>query len=263
MRKYGGVLIYEGRDDHGVIEVVDDSLERSLHFGTPPKQSSMLLSSPLHLVLSYTRAMVAPLLFLQGEPRRVLLVGLGGGSLAKFFLQHFPRCHVDVVELRSEVERVARSHFHLPDSPRLHVEIADAGEFMKSAPLPEFGAYQMILIDAFAATGIAKSVSGLHFFESCRERLAQEGIIAVNLWARDSVGLGVMIDTMRDGLDTSVLRLPIVDKDNIIALAGNFASTRRTGRLLSERARDFQSRYEVEFPAFLRVLRYNNPAQSL
>ncbi|HEY0720688.1 MAG TPA: spermidine synthase, partial [Gammaproteobacteria bacterium] len=88
MQKYDGLLVHRTQDEWGPIEVVDDMLHRSLHFGTEPKQSSMLLSDPLALVLSYTRAMTTALLFVP-QVRRVLLIGLGGGSLAKFFLHHF------------------------------------------------------------------------------------------------------------------------------------------------------------------------------
>lgn len=84
MRIYGdGTLIHQAQTDDGVIEVVDNGDSRSLHFGTYPRQSSMRLSDPAHLALSYTQSMMGCLL-LNPIPRRVLVIGLGGGSLVKF-----------------------------------------------------------------------------------------------------------------------------------------------------------------------------------
>src|SRR5512138_3544669 len=91
MQRYDGHLVHRTQDELGPIEVVEDTLYRSLHFGTEPKQSSMLLGDPLALVLSYTRSMTTALLFVP-QVRRVLLIGLGGGSLAKFILHHIPGC---------------------------------------------------------------------------------------------------------------------------------------------------------------------------
>jgi len=54
---------------------------RSLHIGSDTIQSSMRLARPHDLELAYTRSMMAFLLF-TGCLRRVLMVGLGGGSLA-------------------------------------------------------------------------------------------------------------------------------------------------------------------------------------
>ena len=87
MHRYGGIVIHQSRDEHGTIEVVEDGAYRSLHFGSEPKQSSMELHNPIRLALTYTRAMTAALLF-NDAPRSVLLIGLGGGSLAKFLLHH-------------------------------------------------------------------------------------------------------------------------------------------------------------------------------
>jgi len=259
MRKYGGSVIFATRDDHGLIEVVQDDFERSLHFGTGPKQSSMSLTDPLRLQLSYTRAMVAPLLFQPTDPQRVLIVGLGGGSLAKFFLQHFPQCRVDAVELRPAVAQVAHDWFHLPRTPRLHIALDDAAAFMAHADA-EFGDYQLILVDAFAPAGIAHTICGLAFFENCRARLADNGILAVNLWSHDEIELDEMLETTRDGMELPVLRLPVLNKDNVIALSGK-PLLQRTKRPLAERAQAWERRYEVEFPDLLKGLRKHNPLQ--
>ena len=99
---------------------------RTLHVGGEAIQSSMRIDDPFALALDYTRCMMAFLLFYP-EPREALMIGLGGGSLAKFFYKQFKRTHVRVVELDSRIVIAAREHFTLPpDNARLKVEVGDA-----------------------------------------------------------------------------------------------------------------------------------------
>ena len=83
MYKYDGLLIHESHDDEGILEVIDNKGFRSLHFGSSPKQSSLLIADPNKLVLDYVRAMTSWLLFKPSLEDDALLIGLGGGSLAK------------------------------------------------------------------------------------------------------------------------------------------------------------------------------------
>src|SRR6185436_1620162 len=101
---------------------------RTLHVGGEAIQSSMRLEDPYALALDYTRCMMGFLLF-HPEPREALMIGLGGGSLAKFFHRNFKKTAVRVVELDERVVVAARTHFALPpDDARLRVEIADGAE---------------------------------------------------------------------------------------------------------------------------------------
>lgn len=256
MYKYGGIVIHEARDALGTLEVVEDGYQRSLHFGSDPKQSSMDLNDPLRLALSYTRAMLSALLF-NTDPRRVLLLGLGGGSLAKFLLHHFPACRIDAVEYRESVYEVARSHFHLPDDPRLVPHFADAADFIRRADVAHSD-YDLILVDAFTADGVAQATSGLSFFEACRTRLAADGVLAANLWSADSIKLDDIISDLSDAFDGRLLRLPVDGKANVIALTTQQGKPRRELRRLDKQATTLQQQLGLEFSAFLNRLRKNN-----
>src|SRR3569623_2268604 len=100
MRKYHVKLVHRSRDADGPLEVVDDGLTRTLHYGNDTRQSTMALADQVNLMLVYTRAMMSCLLF-QPAPRRELMIGLGGGSLAKILLHYFPRSDVEAVERRA------------------------------------------------------------------------------------------------------------------------------------------------------------------
>lgn len=257
MQKYDGLLVHRTQDELGPIEVVEDSLHRSLHFGTEPKQSSMRLDEPLTLVLSYTRAMTAALLFVP-EVRRVLLIGLGGGSLAKFLLNHYPDARLDVVEFRPAVHRVARDWFALPDEPRLSLHFGDGGEFICEADREQYQDYDLILVDAFEAMGIADSVCSSRFFDACRERLGEKGMLAINLWSRDRFSLDQILHYLADSFAGELLRLPVGGKENVIALAGRLPGVKRRLKQLGARAESLERTMHVEYPLLLRTLRKSN-----
>ena len=126
-----GTVVHQSQSDDGIIEVVDTGDIRSLHFGTFPRQSCMSIHTPHTLELSYTEAMMAALLF-NGLPERVLVVGLGGGSLVKFLMHHFPDCQIDVVEYRQDVVKVAHGYFQVPEyDDRLSIHIGDGYRFVQ------------------------------------------------------------------------------------------------------------------------------------
>lgn len=256
MYKYGGLLIHQSRDEHGILEVVDNGYQYSLHFGTEPRQSSMDRNDPYYLTLSYTRAMLAALLF-QHTPRRILLIGLGGGSLAKFLWQHYPGCHIDAVELRPAVHDIARSFFRLPQDARLQVHLADARNFLQCAD-GTYSDYDLILLDAFTADGVAQDTAGLMFFAACRERLSGSGVLAANLWAEDLLKLENILADLSDTFDRRLLRLPVDGKGNVIALAVQHDKPRQVLLQLEDTAKALQKNLGIEMISFLKQLRKHN-----
>src|ERR1700741_5510930 len=105
------------------IAVSDKYGYRTLHVGGEAIQSTMRISDPWSLALDYTRCMMSFLLF-HPEPREALMIGLGGGSLPKFFHRNLKKTRVRVVELDPRVVAAARAHFSLPPAgERLTVEI--------------------------------------------------------------------------------------------------------------------------------------------
>lgn len=262
MQRYHGKLIYQAEDELGSIEIVDDGLYRSLHFGTEPKQSSMLLADPVQLTLSYTRAMTTALLFCP-NPRRFLLLGLGGGSLARYLLHHYPDGLIDAVEYRPLVRDLAYSHFALPDSPRLNVLIDDAGRFLRFADTDMYRDYDVIFTDAFIGTGIARSVCSAEVFNDYRPRLQPEGMLSMNLWSEDRVQLRDILDDMQTSFSHNVMQLPVQGKENVIALASSGYRLKKRLRTVQEQGRTLEHQTGVEYGVFLRQLRKANSWLSL
>ncbi len=257
MRKYDGKLIHKVIDEEGAIEVVDDPVYRSLHFGSEPKQSSMLLRDPFHLALTYTRAMACAVLFHQA-PHKILLIGLGGGSLAKFLLHLFPNCHITAVESREAVIHVAQSHFELPTDSRLCFHIGDGGSYVRNHSTREEDRYDMIFVDAFLGSGIARSVCGISFFEACHQLLHEDGVFSMNLWNGDFITAREMLEDIRESFSGNVLKLPVEGKDNTIALATPGQAMKKQLKKLTKRAEELSEKTGIEFPLFLKQIKKHN-----
>jgi spermidine synthase len=254
MQRYGGELIYHGRDEDGVLEVVDTHGVRALHFGTPPRQSALALNNPERLELAYVRAMLCPLPFL-GEPRRALLAGLGGGSLAKFLLAEFPACEVVAVERRAKVADLAHDYFGLPRSRRLAVQIADACQWVESMRQEAAQAFDLILVDAYDHLGMDRSVNALDFFESCAALLHGQGALSVNLWGTHPLALRQSTGLLKQCFPGRAFRLAVPNRGNVIGIGLGQDVDLSDPRPANTRARELEFRTGLEMPYFLRNLR--------
>ncbi len=257
MERYGGDLIHSSRDDYGPLEIVEQERVRSLHFGSGARQSAMLLPRPDALILAYTQSMMASLL-LNAAPRSVLLVGLGGGSLARFLLHFYPDCHIDAVELRPRVVELAHGYFRLPENdPRLNIIISEAGRFLAHGAV-KYSDYDLILVDAFHGTGMAEEIGETAFFTSARARLSEHGVVAANLWANPAPLLHRTLRAMEDAFSGNLLRLPVAIRANVVALAANAPIPADYGDQWALRASAMQRFLNLDFPDFLERLQQAN-----
>lgn len=254
MRKYHGNVIHRSQDSRGIIEVVDDGYTRSMHFGNAIRQSAMDLSRPEYLVLTYTRAMTSSLLF-GPSPRRILLIGLGGGSLAKFILHHFPQCSIDAVEHRELVVKSAHAYFFLPEEQRLRIHVADGTEFVHHQSLSSPGNYDLILVDAYNDVGMDDNMAEQLFIQACHILLSADGLLAINLWGRDQPRYSRAQRTLQRCFAAKPLLLPAEGTTNIIAMALRRADHKNTLKTMEARAKFLEDRTGVELVRFSRTLR--------
>jgi spermidine synthase len=149
----------------------------TLHFADGVAQSRMVWWRPNHLLVGYTRTMMAALLW-QPAPASIGMVGLGGGSQVKFIRRHLPDARLEVIEIDPRVIAL-RGRFGLPDDDdRLRVIEADAARLLGQ----RVGVYDLLLVDGYDATGIPKALSTQRFQDQCRDALSAGGVLATNLF---------------------------------------------------------------------------------
>jgi len=149
----------------------------SLQFEDSVTQSRMLTWWPGKLLVGYTRTMMASLLW-QPQPRVIGMIGLGGGSQAKFIHRKLPTTRLEVVENNAAVIAL-RKRFRLPeDGPRLQVIHADGAEFVREGK----DRYDILLVDAYDLSGIPAALSTQDYYHTCRAALREGGVMASNLF---------------------------------------------------------------------------------
>lgn len=224
---------------------------RTLHVGGEAIQSSMRLSDPFSLELEYTRCMMSVLLF-HPRPRRVLKIGLGGGSLVKFLWKRLPGVRLRVVELDERVVRVAREQFHLPpDDARLAVEVGDGAE----ALAPE--CCDLLVLDAFADEHPPAALVSQAFFDAAWLALEEPGALVLN-FMNDDPKLDERIQRVERAFGGAVLALPALYDPNVIVIALKGAPRRLAWDGLQRRAHAFERRLGLPFPRYLPRLKRMN-----
>lgn len=171
-----GKEIYRCYDEYGPIQVFDDGLKRYLAFEEDDEQSCVLKAAPGQIQHEYTRAMLLSLLLV--DPKEVLLLGLGGGSLAMCLLEYHPELQLRAVELRRAVIKIAKKYFYLPQTDRLCVIEDDAGQYLMGDVSPA----QLILADMYGADGLDPQQLTPWFLERCHELLTDDGWLVLNCW---------------------------------------------------------------------------------
>ncbi len=224
---------------------------RTLHVGGEAIQSSMRQSDPFALELEYTRCMMSFLLF-HPRPARALKIGLGGGSLVKFFWRRLPWMQTRVVELDRRVLEVARAQFHLPaDDARLAVEIGDGAE----ALAPE--CCDLLVVDAFADEHPPAALVSQAFFDAAWLALEAPGALVLNLMNADPK-LDERIARVEHAFGGAVLALPALYDPNVIVIALKGAPRTIAWDALARRAHALERRFGLPFPRYVPRLKHMN-----
>ena len=215
--------------------VIDDGRKRSLHFSLAHVQSAMRIEDPFALELAYTRKMMAFLLFLP-DPKQILLIGLGGGSLAKYCYRHLPQARITSVEINREVIAF-RDLFEVPpDDPRFRVVHADAVAYLGDSVANGAEPADAILLDGYDHHGITPGFYDQAFYVNLRRRLAAEGVMVANL-SGERAEYQAHLALMREVFENRVLLLDVAGVKNKVAFAFNsdnfhrHFSTRANARL--------------------------------
>lgn len=151
-----------------------------LQFEGAVTQTRMLRWAPDVLWVGYTRSMLAAL-WLHPAPRRIGIVGLGGGAQVKFLHRHLPQARLAVVENDASVLALRAAFRIPPDDARLHVAHGDGAAWLRK----HAGAFDVLLVDAYDAGGIPAHMAGAAFYALCRDALAPDGVMASNLYDTD------------------------------------------------------------------------------
>jgi spermidine synthase len=241
----GYKIVHTKDSQYHRIAVVDDDTSRYLRFDSS-FQSGMYLDDPYRTRFEYSDYLQLSFAY-RAQTRRILYVGLGGGSAPKRTWRDFPGVRIDVVELDPEVVDIAYKYFELPRDPRLSVDVEDGRRYVSSHD----GPWDVIVVDAFYSDSIPFHLATREFLELARSRLTPGGLVVTNIIGAvrgpDSRLFRSMLRTYRTVFPTVAIH-PVVDAGrsdlesvrNIIVVAGEGAAPSK--QFLLDRWREVRRR---------------------
>lgn len=228
--------------------ILDKGPRRLLQFDFGAIQSAMLLSAPQRLILAYTREMMTFLLF-NADPKRILLLGLGGGSIAKFCHGHLPSADITAVEVNSDVIAFRRE-FSIPaDDRRFRVVRADGAAYVSALS----ACMDVVLADACDSSGIAAQFNSTAFYRNARNCLAPGGVFVTNVCGDESMCADHLLK-LRAAFDDEVLTLQTPTGRNLVAFAFRDRPPKRSRMQSSIAAADLKRRFRIDFPRYALLL---------
>jgi spermidine synthase len=199
---------------------------RFLHLGTEWVQGSMLRDAPYDIELEYVQRMMAGLLFMDAASlpkKHAMQLGLGSAALTKFCYKKL-RMKTTAIEINPQVVTACRVWFKLPrDDLRLHE----------------------------AAAPVLDSAD---FYADCRALLAEDGVMTVNLFGRDSSYLQSLTKIAEAFGPEAVWAFTPTREGNTVVLAQREPTRPERAELLQQ-AGVIESRWDLPAKKWLRLFK--------
>jgi spermidine synthase len=178
------VLIHTERSLYRNIMVYDDNDVRCMKFSraeTSGRQSCQSLLDRARLVFPYTKMMMGAL-WIEPSPRRILVIGLGGGTLPSALASVLPGAQIDAVEVDLAVIQVAQRFFGFRGGGNMRVYDEDGRVFVKRA-LRNRQRYDLVMLDAFDHEYIPEHLLTREFLQEVKGLLTEHGVLAANTFS--------------------------------------------------------------------------------
>lgn len=196
------------------------------------EQSALDLTNPDTLKHPYEKAMLHGLRYTD-KRGSALLVGVGGGTAAKFLHAHFPDMKINAVELDPMVLKVAERYFGLKENENLRIYTNDGRRFMEEHP----GKYDIIMIDTFGEVGIPYHLMTQEFYKLANENLSNDGILIQNMH-RNTPTFSPLLHTITTVFDQVEYDLP---ETNVILFA--YQGEKKTEDFLNQQSQDLEKSF--------------------
>jgi spermidine synthase len=180
-----GEVVYKKNSLYNSIFVYKSGSIMSLKFGRQGAvnlQSQVDLDHPQQLLLEYTRMTFCGLLY-KPDPKKMLVLGLGGGVIPTQMRHYFPSMEIDVAEIDADVVPAATKFMGFKEDDKLKVTVDDGRMFIKKQlrkkPAPK---YDLIVLDAFNGDYIPFHLMTKEFLEGVKGVLSDDGAVIANVF---------------------------------------------------------------------------------
>ncbi len=170
-----GTRVFEAESAYNYIQVVQDGTRTDLVLNEGHAVHSIYDPTTLYTHGPWDYFLLAPLFGSGAAPRRVAIIGLAGGTVARQYTSIDGPIPIDGVEIDPRIVDVGRRYFHMTE-PNLHVIVADGRYWLETTS----GRYDVIAVDAYRQPYIPFYLTTREFFASARDHLAPDGVLAIN-----------------------------------------------------------------------------------
>lgn len=210
-------VLYERASAYNnIIVTEDDSGMRVLRFErNGARQSIAKPGDPTYLGFAYTRVAFIGL-GLTEEPKRIMIVGLGGGTMPMFLRHYYPKATIDVVDIDPDVVHVAKEYFGFREDASLHAHVGDGRKFVEGVKEP----YDVVFLDAFGTRNVPPHLTTIEFMRAVKRSVKPTGVVIGNIWGRAANPMyDSMVRTYQEVFDDLyILDVPATTNKILLAL---------------------------------------------
>jgi spermidine synthase len=204
--------------------------------------SMINLTDPDDMPAPYTRLMTAGLLYPEAT-KRILMIGLGAGSVSTYLVRAIPDAQIDVVELDPGVISVARQYFGVRETDRIHIIESDGRVYLARHKAQ----YDLIVLDAFRELGVPFHLLTKEFYILVKEHLVPGGAVATNVTGGTRLYSSTLV-TLRAVFPTVDVYPDFEDADQAQVVTVAASIPEPSAEMLMERARALQKDYHFRYP---------------
>jgi spermidine synthase len=246
---------------------------RFLHFGTWWVQGAMRINKPDFIELEYAQQMMAGLLFLDPNDKRLsqinkksnhqpfhmVQLGLGTGALTKFAHKSFPKAKVTAIDLNPAVIVAARVMFQLPP-PNKNLDIIQGDALKYVTNMKNSESIDLLQVDLYDATARGPALSSPDFYQGCYDSLKSPGVMTVNLFGNHK-SFKTNIKNICNAFDNRVLVFQQVHDCNVVVIAFKGPHLEVDWKDVKARAEHLEKKYKLPTKAWVPGLRSENARQ--
>ena len=178
-------IIHKERSLYRNIAVTENGSERCLLFTikkrSKSRQSCIDMENPKRLVFRYAQVSLTSFA-LQANPKDILVIGLGGGTLPMTYNSLLPEANITAIEIDEAVSKVAKEYFGFKTSEKIKLVEKDARVFVKRAVRKE-QKFDLIVLDAFNGDYIPEHLMTKEFLEEVKALLTDDGVLVSNTFS--------------------------------------------------------------------------------
>lgn len=248
------VLLHEYKDEHGAVSVYENDQYRWIQSGAGNIQSAMRKTDASNPVLPYFPALLSALLFLPA-PQRILIIGLGGGELIRFFKHCLPDTELFAIEKSRAMIHAFNCYFQQNTLP---IDVI-ADDICTYTSHRDQRPYDMVFLDVYGENSLPACLYEKHFYYKLSGMLSDQGILSINLIVRDEAEAIELLKSIRKAFHKMTLCLSVGKHMNIVVLAFNQPPKIKTIQQLNKNAIQLNASSSINFNELIDNIFASNP----